>query len=703
MECNESSDHFHLQPHVDSNAHKSISILEAPPLDVKESNFISSILVRRNRESLSTKDLHKLKEITRKNIPPFQRSHFWIMFSGGLEVKKITPNLYKDVCDDLLKDNNGQCKSMKLTSNSHYLTPMGCFILQKVLLVINELNPDIIYCPMLEQLGAVMLHFMDEEDVFACLTGILNRDLIEQTKTSNIISDTTLQDLLKLKEKKVYSKLESYVTSHAEAAGHKLVIFPSLRKFIFDRLSLPHLVRIVDCFLVEGPKIFYRVGLYLLNLFYTHSLTFKHLFCSSPHVLVATIGQYMLSLQIAPDIFIKSVLKISLKSKQLVKLKQTNMAMSNSHNLDYTEDLISQQVVTINLHEVSDIIDPIHWQIVCGWLPLRMQIKKPFLLFTTNNDGCSLKTLYNKCEGEEQTLMIFRTASGEILGAYLSSSLMDRHDGHQNLSFFGTGETFIFTLTPKSTCYHWNGSEQVRSKVSTYVFVKPHCSDEEDAFTGKSMKRKGSSFVRTLSRRFSRRFLHTTPSETPLDIPKSTINANHIKNNFEDEDDSPISIKPIENESANESGALNEQPRGNKDTKLPLSNKNGVLFQDKTDGKNEHVPCVGFNEEQFEIVKETNGLPHKSQIHAEPVADQAVHRRLSPDKNETDEHKRVALYISCDETRMVIGGGDGEGIAIDGDIHTGRSTWCRTFDNDPLSSGEHGDFTIIRLDVFGFH
>ena len=95
---------------------------------------------------------------------------------------------------------NSQCKTIKLTSNSHFLTPTGCYSLRKLLYIIYELNPDIVYCPMLEQLGGIMLHFMNEEDVFACLSGILNKNLIDETKSSNIVSDTSMQDLLKSRE-----------------------------------------------------------------------------------------------------------------------------------------------------------------------------------------------------------------------------------------------------------------------------------------------------------------------------------------------------------------------------------------------------------------------------------------------------------------------------------------------------------------------
>ena len=41
------------------------------------------------------------------------------------------------------------------------------------------------------------------------------------------------------------------------------------------------------------------------------------------------------------------------------------MTMCHSHELDYTEDIFTQQVVAVNLKEVSDIIEPLHVKVFC--------------------------------------------------------------------------------------------------------------------------------------------------------------------------------------------------------------------------------------------------------------------------------------------------------------------------------------------------
>jgi len=44
----------------------------------------------------------------------------------------------------------------------------------------------------------------------------------------------------------------------------------------------------------------------------------------------------------------------------------------------------------------------------------------------------------------------------------------------------------------------------------------------------------------------------------------------------------------------------------------------------------------------------------------------------------------------------------GEGLWMDAELAKGRSTKCETFHNSSLTANEGGDFSIVRVDVFGF-
>lgn len=84
---------------------------------------------------------------------------------------------------------------------TYYLTPEGGKKLRRLLCVLKHLNPDITYCPLLEPIVSILLHFMNEEDAFACASGLLSGQFVspflDQTKVENITTDATLQDLFK--------------------------------------------------------------------------------------------------------------------------------------------------------------------------------------------------------------------------------------------------------------------------------------------------------------------------------------------------------------------------------------------------------------------------------------------------------------------------------------------------------------------------
>ena len=82
---------------------------------------------------------------------------------------------------------------------TYYLTPEGGNKLRRVLCVIKHLNPDITYCPLLEPIISILLHYFDEEETFSVVSGLLSGSFsapfMDQTKIENVTTDATLQDL----------------------------------------------------------------------------------------------------------------------------------------------------------------------------------------------------------------------------------------------------------------------------------------------------------------------------------------------------------------------------------------------------------------------------------------------------------------------------------------------------------------------------
>jgi len=84
------------------------------------------------------------------------------------------------------------------------------------------------------------------------------------------------------------------------------------------------------------------------------------------------------------------------------------------------------------------------------------------LLYSTYNHGMSLKTLYRKVNNEESKpcLFLVKDQSSHIFGAYCSCQ------PHLSEHFYGTGESFLFTLSPHIKFFNWTGLNN--------FFVKGH-------------------------------------------------------------------------------------------------------------------------------------------------------------------------------------------------------------------------------------
>uniref|UniRef100_H2YD23 Oxidation resistance protein 1 n=1 Tax=Ciona savignyi TaxID=51511 RepID=H2YD23_CIOSA len=92
---------------------------------------------------------------------------------------------------------------------------------------------------------------------------------------------------------------------------------------------------------------------------------------------------------------------------------------------------------------------------LCRHIPART-IGCPWkLLYSTFEHGISLRTLYRKVASkyndDTPVVLIVQDSGGQIFGAFCSNQ------PHVSEHFYGTGETFLFTLEPNITIFPWSG------------------------------------------------------------------------------------------------------------------------------------------------------------------------------------------------------------------------------------------------------
>ncbi|XP_047986887.1 GTPase-activating protein skywalker isoform X5 [Leguminivora glycinivorella] len=367
----------------------------------------------------------------------------------------------------------------------YHLTRKGRAVADRVVSVLGYACPDITYSPSLYPITAALLHFMPEEECYHCMASLVaskEKMFITQTKLLNEVTWKTVMQIAKKHAKSAAQHL-----SRLSGAIGPERIYTDWQWWILAALPFPHLVRVLDCFFHEGIKVFYRVALAILILFHKHSTNqssdwyaeatkngVDHAidkFCrnmpASPTKLLRTAFSIRaLSSQYISRVFIKT--EMTLKSKQVITGSRLVRSRS-SDNLPTSQSQGSHspgpRALSMGVYPIqalkSQISDQTELFTLWSWLPVRITMYQPVLLYTTEEHGCSLTTFYVRVEHHEPTLLMIKTCNNEVFGAYCSTRWFERNQKDERgnrQAYFGTGETFLFSLHPVRAKYPWVGT-----------------------------------------------------------------------------------------------------------------------------------------------------------------------------------------------------------------------------------------------------
>jgi len=100
--------------------------------------------------------------------------------------------------------------------------------------------------------------------------------------------------------------------------------------------------------------------------------------------------------------------------------------------------------------KISNILTGQQLQILLQFIPARFRERTLTVCFTTEKDGFSLLSLFNHVKQYHPLLLLLQTKNAKIIGAYLT------HPLSKSKSFYGTGETFIFSIKPYYKVWKWD-------------------------------------------------------------------------------------------------------------------------------------------------------------------------------------------------------------------------------------------------------
>ncbi|XP_066470322.1 nuclear receptor coactivator 7 isoform X4 [Tiliqua scincoides] len=104
------------------------------------------------------------------------------------------------------------------------------------------------------------------------------------------------------------------------------------------------------------------------------------------------------------------------------------------------------------LKNQSVLLENMHIEQLARCLPARVQGYPWRLVYSTQEHGTSLKTLYRKSTAlDSPVLLVIKDMDNQIFGAYATHPF--RFSDH----YYGTGETFLYTFNPLFKVYKWSG------------------------------------------------------------------------------------------------------------------------------------------------------------------------------------------------------------------------------------------------------
>ncbi|KAF3704510.1 TBC1 domain family member 24 [Channa argus] len=349
--------------------------------------------------------------------------------------------------------------------------------------------PDISYCPSLPALTSFLLHFaVDEAQCFEHVSRMLacnepGKRLIDQTFLAYESSCITFGDLA-----------NKYCT-----AAHKLIVataqdvlevYADWQRWVLGDLPFSHVVRVLDVYLVEGFKILYRVAIALLKFYRKHKAGAQggqgNQQQQDSGKVKADIQAFVRNIAsiVTPDKLLEKAFSIRLFSRKEISLLQ----LTNEKSLQQKGITVKQKRTNVQLALnpetfSSEIVNAKEMRDIWSWIPERFALCQPQLLFTTSTHGCSLNRFYSHCEGHEPTLLLIRTTDGDVCGAFLSTDWEERKRDGNKLSFFGTGECFVFKMKPEMERYEWVviRHPELASSIKTEFQDETACSEGKNA------------------------------------------------------------------------------------------------------------------------------------------------------------------------------------------------------------------------------
>nr|CAB3266835.1 TBC1 domain family member 24-like [Phallusia mammillata] len=332
----------------------------------------------------------------------------------------------------------------------YYLNNIGVCEAKKLLACIGFHFPHISFSPILPFIISLLLHYDDSpSQVFghACHLMFSNSKSVhylDQTKQESMASALLLKELSQRYASTSHKSLLN-LTSDPESVYNQWI------KCLFLGLPFKTIVILFDMYLLEGYKALYRVALAILKFY-------RKVGISDPSDIASAVFEFcqIIDTKVSTPLLFRKAFSFKLPSSKEIKKMHQKIQMSLTHKqLDSDVTVYHRNpwdYLSVVKEVTSNIVNESLLSTLYCWIPETEALNKPKLLFSTENNGYNIQTFFSCIEEHEPTILLIKTLNDEVIGAYLPSAWIERKD---DCGFFGTGETFIFSLLPETKVCRW--------------------------------------------------------------------------------------------------------------------------------------------------------------------------------------------------------------------------------------------------------
>ncbi|CAF3472950.1 unnamed protein product [Rotaria socialis] len=433
--------------------------------------------------SISDDDFNRLKYLLRSVVWPIDhhiREQLWINILTLYRISSINQNNHVTqtsqtvLSSSAMIDTNFGSLSLKYehwpnfvdTTNLcfYYLTERrGQSLVHGILLTFSSYHPDVTYSPILQPVAALLLHYHNEYEVLYLLNRLLIKNwLCGETRLQWEAHCNVFRKLLK----KYYKSAADVINSRYKNVNG---FYHDWLWWIFHYLPFSYLVKIMDCFLLEGTKVLFRISLALAHVFTKnirresdetiHNITD---FCRHIPISIGRLLNIAFHIRNLKRRTIEQLIeheeKLLRSTRHQLHIDNANENHHVSTNHEMTSNRPPPSITPQHLTQIpqESTLSQQQFLTLWNWLPARLSLSQPMVVFTTDEHGFRLQTLLNKVDELEYSILVVKTTNGEIFGAFCAGLWSDR----RNRAYFGCGESFLFTLIPKQKKYVWVGQQQ---------------------------------------------------------------------------------------------------------------------------------------------------------------------------------------------------------------------------------------------------